>query len=258
MLTAWPSGPAGLEPQLAPGDRHPPVDPEHRRVVHGWKVQGPGRDRNRFRWHRKPLHFDDAQPRPPHHPGVRPLVRLFVAVPLPTAAHAAAAEVLEQLRGLGWPVRWVRPDGLHITLKFFGEVVPERFDVIEEMIGFAVRGMPPIHLTIAGAGAFPDLQRPRVLRLDLGGAFQELELLQDRLERGGLSLGFAPEGRPFLPHITLGRVKEGQRLPPDAPAILTSIAGLPMFRADKVILFESLQGELGPRYDPRLELELGV
>jgi len=177
---------------------------------------------------------------------------------LPAAAHAAAAAVLEQFRASDWPVRWVRPDGLHITLKFFGEVVPERFDAIEEMIGFAVRGMPPIHLTIAGAGAFPDLVRPRVLRLDLGGATNDLELLQDRLERGGLGLGFAPEGRPFHPHITLGRVKEGQRLPADAAELLGAVAPQPMFRADRVILFESLPGEMGPRYDPRLELELGV
>jgi len=183
-------------------------------------------------------------------------MRLFAAVPLPEAAHAAAADVLRQLRSHGWPVRWVREDGLHITLKFFGEVVGERFDIITELVQFAVAGMAPVELAVTGAGAYPGLDRPKVIRLDLDAGGPELELLQDRLERGGLEIGFAPEGRPFHPHITLGRVKEGQRLPAGARDILAGVAAQSSFRADRVILFESLASPEGPRYDPRLELQL--
>jgi len=184
-------------------------------------------------------------------------MRLFVAIPLPEPALAAAAGTLQALQSHGWPVRWVRPDGLHVTLKFFGEVVPERFDTIAEMVGFALAGFPPLHLGLAGAGAFPSLERPRVLRLDLVGATSTLELLQDRLEQGGLRIGFPPEGRPFHPHITLGRVKEGQRLPAGAAAILQAVAEQPLFRTDRVVLYESLQTPRGPQYDPRLEVVLG-
>lgn len=183
-------------------------------------------------------------------------MRLFVAVPLPPEAQAAAARILGGLREEGWPVRWVREDSLHITLKFFGEVMPERLDTIAEMVGFAIEGTRPMTLAIAGAGAFPGLIRPRVIRLDLAGDTIALELLQDRLERGGIGIGFPPEGRPFHPHITLGRVKEGQQLPREAAPRLTTIEGADGFLADRVVLFESLPGPFGPRYDPRFEVAL--
>ena len=183
-------------------------------------------------------------------------MRLFVAVPLPPEAQAAAAEVLGRLRGEEWPVRWVREDGLHITLKFFGEVMPERYDTIAEMVNFAVDEMGPMTLTIAGAGVFPGMARPRVIRLDLAGDSAALELLQDRLERKGLEIGFPPEGRPFHPHITLGRVKEGQRLPAGAQKTLEAVPGGEPFFADQVVLFESQSGPFGPRYDPLLEITL--
>jgi 2'-5' RNA ligase len=183
-------------------------------------------------------------------------MRLFVAVPLPEAAHLEAGAILAGLRGLDWPVRWVRPDGLHITLKFFGEVAPERLDTIIEMVGFAVAGMPALRLSLAGAGAFPNATHPRVIRLDLDGQTSGLELLQDRIERGGLAIGFPPEGRPFHPHITLGRVKEGQRPPREAGQTLRRIHPGVEFVADRVVVYESHQTPGGPSYDSRAELTL--
>jgi len=187
-----------------------------------------------------------------------PEMRLFAAVPLPEQALADAGAILDSLRASSWPVRWVRPEGLHITLKFFGEVVPERLDTIAEMLGFAVEGVPRLKLSLAGAGVFPDLQRPRVVRLELRGNTEGVELLQDRLERGGLRIGFPPEGRPFRPHITLGRVQEGQRLPAEASAVLTAVGARPEFEADRVVLYESFQTPHGPVYDPRAEMVLGA
>jgi 2'-5' RNA ligase len=184
-------------------------------------------------------------------------MRLFAAVPLPEVALVQAAAILADLRERPWPVRWVRPEGLHITLKFFGDVVPERYDTIAEMMGFAISGTPALKLSLARAGAFPDLKRPRVGRLELAGDITGLVLLQDRLEQGGLQIGFPPEGRPFYPHITLGRVKEGQRLPGEAPAELEAVVGDAAFEADRVVLFESIQTEIGPKYDSRAELILG-
>lgn len=182
-------------------------------------------------------------------------MRLFVAVPLPPDAHQAAVLELRFLRELGWPVRWVRDDGLHITLKFFGEVAPDRLDTIAEMLGYTVERMAPMTLAITGGGAFPDASRPRVLRLDITPD-PALELLQDRIERGGEAIGFPPEGRPFHPHITLGRVREGHRLPPGAMERLEGIAPHDPFVADRVVLFESELGSAGPTYRARAELPL--
>jgi 2'-5' RNA ligase len=179
-------------------------------------------------------------------------MRLFIAVPLPPAALEEAAVLLREMRALEWPVRWVRDEGLHISLKFFGEVTSDRVDPIEEMVQFATKGMKPMELAPVGGGAFPSRQHPRVLRLEVQSG-PDLELLQDRLERGGEQIGFPPEGRPFRPHITLGRVREGHRLP---PAAMQHLEGLPPgqpFVADRVVLFESRLTTDGPAYSIRVE-----
>jgi 2'-5' RNA ligase len=182
-------------------------------------------------------------------------MRLFVAIPLPRAAHELAAAQLHELKERDWPVRWVREDGIHVTLKFFGEVTPDRLDTIAEMLGFCVAGVGPMTLAITGAGAFPHRENPRVLRMDLSSV-PELELLQDRIERGGERIGFPPEGRPFNPHITLGRVREGHRLPLGAMDLLEAIKPQPAFNADRVVLYESQIGPAGPTYHSRTEFNL--
>ena len=182
-------------------------------------------------------------------------MRLFVAIPLPRAAHDLAAAQLHELRELDWPVRWVQEDGVHLTLKFFGEVTPDRLDTIAEMLGFCVAGVGPMALAITGAGVFPYPDKPRVLRLDLSSV-PDLELLQDRIERGGERIGFPPEGRPFHPHITLGRVREGHRLPLGALDRLEAIRPQPPFSADRVVLYESQIGPTGPTYHARTEFHL--
>lgn len=182
-------------------------------------------------------------------------MRLFAAIPLQAPALQPALATLQLLEGEPWPVRWVPEAGLHLTLKFFGEVAANRLDTIAEMVGFALEGVTPMPLQVTGAGVFPSVRRPRVIRLEVA-AGPELELLQDRIERGGERIGFPPEGRPFRPHVTLGRVKEGQRLPPGAAEILEGIVAQPEFLADQVVLYESELGVGGPRYHPRSEFPL--
>ncbi len=179
-------------------------------------------------------------------------MRLFVAVPLPPAAQQDVAAILRTLSELEWPVRWVKEDGLHVSLKFFGEVTSDRVEPIEEMVQIATRGMKPIELVPEGGGAFPSRQHPRVLRLELS-ASPDLELLQDRLERGGEQIGFPPEGRPFRPHITLGRVREGHRLPAGAMNHIEGLQVSAPFLAERVVLFESRLTPAGPVYGSRIE-----
>jgi 2'-5' RNA ligase len=184
-------------------------------------------------------------------------MRLFAAVPLPEPARGEVARLLGRLRESPLPVRWVHEEGAHLTLKFFGEVVPERLEVIEEAVRFAATGTGALALRLAGLGAFPSLARPKVLWLGLESP-PGLELLQDRLERGGEAIGFPPEGAPFQPHVTLGRVREGQRCPPRALAEFgDSYERLP-FLATEVVLFESVLTTRGPQYQARLTIELAA
>ena len=87
-------------------------------------------------------------------------MRLFAGIPVVDAARREVLALLGRLREGDWPVRWVHEEGLHITLKFFGEVAPERLDVIEEAIRFAGERTGPFDLRLDGIGAFPSAVRP--------------------------------------------------------------------------------------------------
>ena len=182
-------------------------------------------------------------------------MRLFAALPIAEPARAEIARLLARLRDLAWPLRLVHDHGLHLTMKFFGEVPPTRLEVIEEAVRAAVPGTGALSLQLAGVGAFPSDRHPRIVWVGLDGP-TGLELLQDRLERRSEAIGFPPEGRPFRPHVTLARVREGQRLPPDAIESLKGLYEQVPFLASELVLYESVLGREGPRYEPRLTLDL--
>ena len=184
-------------------------------------------------------------------------MRLFVAVPVAEPAREQILKLLSQLRGAAWPVRWVHDEGLHMTLKFFGEVGAERLDVIAEALRFAAADAGSLALQLGDFGAFPSRSRPRVLWVGVN-APPALELLQDRIERGCEAIGFPPEGTPFQPHITLGRVREGQRLPSGGLDEYADHFDRAPFMGQELVLYESVLTTGGPRYESRLTLEFAL
>jgi 2'-5' RNA ligase len=184
-------------------------------------------------------------------------MRLFAGIPIVDAARTEIVALLGRLRESPLPVRWVHDEGLHLTLKYYGEVAPERLDVIAEAVRFAGQDTGALDLRLDELGAFPSLVRPRVLWIGID-APPALELLYDRLERGGEAIGFAPEGVPFRPHVTLGRVREGHRIPQGGLEEFGRALTRVPFLATRLVLYESLLTTQGPRYEARLTLELGT
>ena len=182
-------------------------------------------------------------------------MRLFAAVPVPDPAREQILKLLGRLREGGWPVRWVHDEGVHMTLKFFGEVAGDRLDVIGEALRYAADGAGALPLRLGELGAFPSRSRPRILWVGIEGP-PALELLQDRIERGSEAIGFPPEGAPFQPHVTLGRVREGQRLPPGGLEDYAEGLEQVPFVAQELVLYESVLTTSGPRYESRLTLDL--
>jgi 2'-5' RNA ligase len=134
-------------------------------------------------------------------------VRLFVAVPAPEAVRTAAVGVMERLRGAG-DVRWVRPELLHLTLKFLGATPAEKMPAIAQILEENANKFSRIVVELGGAGAFPNERRPQTLWLGLSGeGASSLGRLAEGIERGLEPLGFAREQRAFRPHLTIGRVK---------------------------------------------------
>jgi len=182
-------------------------------------------------------------------------MRLFAALPVPGDARAALERLTGGLRDAEWPVRWVRGEGLHLTLKFYGEVAPSLERPLAEALRGAAGGTPPLDLCATQVDCFPNARRARVIVATLE-APAALELLQDGIERAGAALGFEPEGRAFRPHVTLGRVRQGGRLPAGAEARLQALKPDIAFLAEEVVLYESTPAAGGSRYEPRAVVPL--
>lgn len=153
-----------------------------------------------------------AKERPPAPDAVDTPWRLFLAVPLPDDVQELVAEQIASLEKERWPVRWVEPEGAHLTLHFLGETPPERAELLRIALPAAVARHAPFDLRTAAFGVFPGFRAPRVLWLGLHGPVHRLETLQRELGRTleGLELPVSEE--PYHPHITLGRVRKGQDL----------------------------------------------
>jgi 2'-5' RNA ligase len=133
--------------------------------------------------------------------------RLFIALELPPPILRTIANVQSDLRRTipERAARWVRPEGIHLTLKFLGDVPVEKVDDLRVKLAKAAEGHHPFMLGIQGLGCFPNLRQPRVLWLGLVGEVQELAALQESVENHIAPLGFPTEERDFHPHLTLAR-----------------------------------------------------
>jgi len=139
------------------------------------------------------------------------MVRTFVAVELPADIRGRLADTQAQLRGaIGGAeraVRWSRADGVHLTLQFLGDVPSGSIHAILGGVRAGCAGATPIGLLLGSVGAFPTVEKPRVLWLGLNGDAVHLQTLQTGIARQLGALGYQPD-KPFKPHITLGRVRE--------------------------------------------------
>ena len=141
-------------------------------------------------------------------------VRTFVGVDLPPAVKTQIRQIMGQLKPLGRMIRWVRPEGMHLTLKFLGEIAEERLAMVYQAVEKGVVGISPFSFALAGLGGFPNLHRPRVIWLGVSQGGESLKKLQDQVENQLAGCGFPKEKRSFSPHLTIGRVKSLQGIQP--------------------------------------------
>ncbi len=135
-------------------------------------------------------------------------IRSFVALEIPVGLRERLGGLQAELKRRGVTARWVRPEGIHLTLKFLGEIEASRLAVATEALREAAEGSAAFRLRARGLGVFPDLRRPRVLWVGVEDAFGRLEPLVRRLEAAFTRRGFPSEGRSFRAHLTLGRFRE--------------------------------------------------
>ena len=185
-------------------------------------------------------------------------LRLFWAVEVSQEVRDSLGQLIQEFKPTGADVRWVRPASIHLTIKFLGQSPAEAVDQIAAALAPAAAACPSLNLKPAGVGVFPSHARPRVIWAGLSGDVEELIGLAGRVDEALVPLGFAPEKRPFNPHLTLGRVKSirGRSRLAEALARLGGWEG-PELRAGELILFRSQLNPTGAVYTPLVRLVLG-
>jgi 2'-5' RNA ligase len=135
-------------------------------------------------------------------------LRTFVAIELDQELRQVLADLQSRLRREvpARAVRWVRPEGIHLTLKFLGDTSQEQVEQVKEALARAAQEVSPFAFTVGGVGCFPNTRRPRVVWVGLHEPTGALRRLRDAVEAQVAPLGFPTEKRPFSPHLTLGRV----------------------------------------------------
>jgi len=190
--------------------------------------------------------------------------RLFVAAPLPEDAAEAVRSIVDEVRGEPLPegardVRWVRLDGLHLTLRFLGPTAEDRVDPTADAVrAVATAAAGPIDLELGGAGTFPQHGRPRALWIGITAGADDLAHLATELNAALADAGWDRDDRPFRAHLTLARsdgVPAGTLVADRLSKVMADrrIAA----RVDSIGLFESLTGGGPARYVPVTSDRLG-
>jgi len=172
-------------------------------------------------------------------------IRTFIAIELPEEIIYTISKVQEEIKSYGLKIRWVRPENIHLTLKFLGDIQEADTEKVARAVSESVTGYHPISLAVKGIGVFPGIKRPRVLWLGISKKLDLLTALQRTLDEKLEAIGFPKEKRPFRGHLTLGRIKD-KIDPKRLHGVLKEFAQFESehFFAHRIILYKS---ELKPK-----------
>jgi 2'-5' RNA ligase len=172
-------------------------------------------------------------------------IRAFIAINLPVEVRANLAELQHELKSAlsGDGLRWTKPEQIHLTLKFLGDVAADSLKDLKVAVQRACEGITPFFLCTESLGVFPDSQRPRVIWTDVSGDTDIFRRLQEQVERETCAWREA-EQRIFQPHLTLARVRS---LKPDGAAVLREkirVHATTQFGSWRVTQIDLMQGKL--------------
>lgn len=171
-------------------------------------------------------------------------MRTFIGIGLPPGCRTGIAAATSPLRAMRGPVSWVPERNLHLTLKFLGEIPPDRTDELAGLMAEAARDIPPFELRLGDAGGFPTLRAPRVLWIGVREPLELVGKLHQNMENALSRAGFPRDERPFHPHVTVGRVK-GRAVQGLGEAYAAAISG-GTFDAVSVTSYRLVESRLSP------------
>ena len=134
-------------------------------------------------------------------------IRTFIAIELPAKIIDGLKEIQDELKDGTNKVTWVKPENIHLTIKFLGDIAADKIDSIAGLLESAAAKSHSFDISVKGVGSFPTIDNPRVLWVGIEESNVNLAALYNNIEDALSVIGFAKEDRPFKPHLTLGRIK---------------------------------------------------
>ncbi len=177
------------------------------------------------------------------------MVRTFLAIDLPDRVLKYIGTAIESWRLHGANVRWVVPERIHLTLKFLGEVEANLIPSIIEGCSSISTDTTEFSLELGETGVFPTIERPRILWIGIYGDIMILRKLQRGIEDVLAGIGIAKEQRPFIPHLTVGRVRSPRGIHRLMGPFMKTEIPLASFRVTSLSLYRSTLTPKGPIYD---------
>jgi len=176
-------------------------------------------------------------------------IRSFIAIEVPEALQARMGELQQELKKFEPDIKWVRPGNIHLTLKFLGTVAQELLEKVSLAVSPAVQQAEPFDLRLHGLGGFPSSRNPRVIWAGIDQGREPISSLQNAIEKKTAALSFPSEGRPFKPHLTIGRVRSLKGRGELGRAIEERQGvEIGIFQAKEIILFQSKLTPAGAIY----------
>jgi 2'-5' RNA ligase len=183
-------------------------------------------------------------------------MRTFIAIELPEGVKKQIDQVQAPLKKTDAFVSWVKPQNIHVTLKFLGEVSEERIGEVFSGTAKALEGVKGFTMSLEGMGAFPDFRRPRVIWIGAGSGEQELSHMAQSIEAEMEKIGFPREKRKFSAHFTIGRVKSPKNIQELAEMVESSDFRTEEIPVKEVVVMRSQLHPTGAIYTPLKKIPL--
>jgi RNA 2',3'-cyclic 3'-phosphodiesterase len=187
-------------------------------------------------------------------------MRLFISIELSPEIHDQLSKLIAELKKDGCSsIKWVKPENIHLTLKFLGDTASTKLPELQQRISSVCNSVKPFRITVLGTGGFPSRKTPKVLWAGLN-AEEALDHLYHALDAEMAKFGFPKENRPFSPHLTLARIPS----PAESPALDSTLKHLfnvqnknfGMVIVRRITLFQSTLASGGSIYTPLFRFQL--
>ncbi|MFQ6674994.1 MAG: RNA 2',3'-cyclic phosphodiesterase [Fidelibacterota bacterium] len=180
--------------------------------------------------------------------GAERLLRTFLAVELPNEVKRTARYLHTTVQARPGVVKWLKSANIHLTLRFLGPTPEEEVSRINDAMARVIKDHTDFTLRIEGTGVFPRRERPRVLWMGVDGEVESLNEMVADINRALDGLGYPPEEREYVPHVTIGRIRYPQKVTPDVSDFLNSKYRSIVCEVHKVTFFQSDLVPGGPIY----------